>query len=148
MNDIDYINIAIDISKKSKYPYGAIIVKDNEIIGRSDADTVASKSMYSHAELTAIEDASKGNLYGALEETTMYVSCEPCVMCMGAILYEKISKLVYATTIEDSSKYIIKEVEVAVEDIKELTHSDIQIISELQRNEGIEVLKKWNENNE
>ena len=61
MNDEQYINITIEISKNSKYPYGAIVVKDDEIIGRSDDNTIISKTMYSHAELMAIESACKNN---------------------------------------------------------------------------------------
>lgn len=58
MTDEQYIDIAISISKKSKYPYGAVVVKDDEIIGRSDDNTLIGKSMYSHAELMAIESVS------------------------------------------------------------------------------------------
>lgn len=85
MTDEQYIDIAISISKKSKYPYGAVVVKDDEIIGRSDDNTLIGKSMYSHAELMAIESACKNNrnLYGELKGATIYVSCEPCMMCMG-----------------------------------------------------------------
>ena len=51
MTDEQYIDIAIEISKNAKYPYGAIVVKDNQIIGRSDENTLMETSMYSHAEL-------------------------------------------------------------------------------------------------
>lgn len=100
MTDKEYIDIAIEISKDAKYPYGAIVVKDDQIIGISDDKTLIGESMYSHAELMAIESASKNkNLYGDLKGATMYVSCEPCMMCMGAILYEEFSKVVYAATL-------------------------------------------------
>ena len=49
MTDDQYIDIAIEISKNAKYPYGAIVVKDNQIIGRSDENTLMETSMYSHA---------------------------------------------------------------------------------------------------
>ncbi len=49
MTDEQYIDIAIEISKNAKYPYGAIVVKDNQIIGRSDENTLMETSMYSHA---------------------------------------------------------------------------------------------------
>ena len=52
--DEKFMDIAIEISKNAKYPYGAIIVKDGEIIGRSDDNTLISKTMYTHAELMAI----------------------------------------------------------------------------------------------
>lgn len=57
MTDKEYMDLAIELSGKAYYPYGAIIVKDNKIIGRSDSDTPVSKSAFSHAELRAIEDA-------------------------------------------------------------------------------------------
>ena len=110
MTDKEYMNIAIEISKKSTYPYGAIIVKDNQIIGRSDADTVVSESAFSHAELVAIEDALP-YLGGHLcaeggKGVTIYSSCEPCAMCMGAILYTGIENLVYGATLEDSKQAV------------------------------------------
>ena len=55
--DEKFIDIAIDLSKKAYYPYGAIIVKDGKIIGRSDKEVPVSKTGFSHAELRAIEDA-------------------------------------------------------------------------------------------
>lgn len=51
--DEKFIDIAIEISRKAKYPYGAIVVKYGEIIGRSDDKTLMETSMYSHAELEA-----------------------------------------------------------------------------------------------
>jgi tRNA(Arg) A34 adenosine deaminase TadA len=143
MTDKEYMQIAIDISKKAKYPYGAIIVKDNKIIGRSDSQTIVSKTIYEHAELIAIEDASKDKLYGALKGATMYASCESCIMCMGAILYEEIDKLYFAATLEDSSKYVTKEIEVSIQKIKELANSNIEIVSEFMRNEALQVLKEY-----
>lgn len=62
VTDEEYIDIAIEISKKAKYPYGAIVVKDNEIIGRSDDKTLMETSMYSHAELEVIKSASKNKI--------------------------------------------------------------------------------------
>lgn len=145
MTDREYIDIAIEISKKAKYPYGAIVVKNDEIIGRSDDETLIGKSMYSHAELMAIESACKGNknLYGELQGATMYVSCEPCMMCMGAILYEQFNKLVYASTIEESDKYICKEVICDTKELAKLANSKIEIIEELNRKEAVAVLKQY-----
>lgn len=140
-----FIDIAIEISKNAKYPYGAIVVKDDEIIGRSDDKTLISKSMYSHAELMAIESACKDNknLYGELKGATMYVSCEPCMMCMGAILYEQFDRLVYASTIEDSDKYICKEVICNTEELAKVANSKIEIVSKLNRDNATQVLKEY-----
>lgn len=142
MSDEQYIDIAIEISKKSKYPYGAIIVKNDKIIGRSDDETIMQKSMYSHAELEAIESASNNkNLYGDLEGATIYVSCEPCMMCMGAILYEKISKIVYAATLKDSNDNYCKEIISDIDELSKYSDNPITIIKELHRESAVKVLK-------
>ena len=149
MNDEQFIDIAIEISKKAKYPYGAIVVKNGEIIGRSDDNTLMETSMYSHAELEAIESASKSkNLYGDLEGAAIYVSCEPCMMCMGAILYEGISKIVYAATLQDSNDNYCPEMITDIDVLAKYSNSKIEVVKELHRDKAVEVIKKAGENYE
>lgn len=149
MIDEQYIDIAIEISKEAKYPYGAIVVKDGKIIGRSDDNTLMATSMYSHAELEAIESASTNkNLYGNLKGATMYVSCEPCMMCMGAILYEEFSKVVYAATLQDSNDNYCPEMITDIDVLAKYANSKIEIVKELHRDKALEVLKKAGDNNE
>lgn len=143
MTDEQYINIAIDISKNAKFPYGAIVVKDGKIIGRSDDKTLMETSMYSHAELEAIESASKNkNLYGELKGATMYVSCEPCMMCIGAILYEEFEKIVYAATLQDSNDNYSPEIITDIDDLVKYSKNKIEIVKELHREEAVKVLKE------
>lgn len=142
MTDEEYIDIAIDISKKAKYPYGAIVVKDGIIIGRSDDKTLMETSMYPHAELKAIESAAKNkNLYGELKGSTLYVSCESCMMCMGAILYEEFSKIVYAATLQDSNDNYSPEIITDIDDLAKYGNNKIEIVKELHREKTVEVLK-------
>ena len=143
MTDEQYIDVAIEISKKAKYPYGAIVVKDGEIIGRSDDNTLMATSTYSHAELEAIESVSNNkNLYGDLKGAIMYVSCEPCMMCMGAILYEEFSKVVYAATLQDSNDNYCPEMITDIDVLAKYANSKIEIVKELHRDKAVEVLKK------
>jgi len=148
MNDDEkFIDIAIELSKKSIYPYGAIIVKNGEIIGRSDVDVPVSKTGFSHAELRAIENAME-HIGGHLcaeggKGCTIYSSCEPCAMCMGAILYTGIERLVYGATLEDS-KRCVNEIIAKAEDVADICKNrKIQIIKELHRDKAVEVLKNW-----
>ena len=142
MRDEEYIDIAIEISKNAKYPYGAIVVKDDMILGRSDDKTLIETSMYSHAELEAIESASKNkNLYGDLKGATMFVSCEPCMMCMGAILYEEFSKVVYAATLQDSNDNYCPEMLTDIDELAKYSKNKIEIVKELHREKAVEVLK-------
>ena len=150
MNDKEYMKIAIELSKKAYYPYGAIIVKDNKIIGRSDVDVPVSKTAYSHAELRAIEDAME-HLGGHLcaeggKGCTIYSSCEPCAMCMGAILYTGIERLVYGATLEDSRE-CVNDILAHANDIANICENrKISIVSECERVEAVKVLKDWKEN--
>ena len=142
MTDEEFIDIAIDISKNAKYPYGAIVVKDGIIIGRSDDKTLMETSMFSHPELKAIESTSKNkNLYGDLKGAIMYVSCEPCMMCMGAILYEEFSKIVYAATLQDSNDNYCPEMITDIDVLAKYSNTKIEIVKELHRDKAVEVLK-------
>ena len=151
MTDKEYMDLAIELSGKAYYPYGAVIVKNNKIIGRSDADVPVSKTGFSHAELRAIEDAME-HLGGHLcaeggKGVTIYSSCEPCAMCMGAILYTGIDRLVYGATLEDS-KECVNEILAKSNDIaNDCSNRKIEIVPEFQREEAVKVLKRWKENN-
>ena len=145
--DEKFIDIAIDLSSKAKFPYGAIVVRKGNIIGKSNDSVPVSDTIYTHAELIAIESAvlnikesiSRGNLH----ECTLYTSCEPCMMCQEAILAEGISRVVYAATIEDSSKFFCEEFPVSLESIVKRSNSHIIIVPELHREKAIEVLKNF-----
>ena len=146
--DEKFIDIAIEISKKAKYPYGSIVVKNGEIIGRSDDKTLIETSMYSHAELEAIESASENrNLYGDLKGATLYVSCEPCMMCMGAILYEEFARIVYAATLQDSNDNYCPEMITDIDVLAKYANSKIEIVKELHRDKAVEVLKERGKSN-
>ena len=150
MTDKEYMHMAIELSKKSSYPYGAIIVKNDKIIGRSDANTPVSQTAYNHAELRAIEDAME-HLGGHLcaeggKGTTIYSSCEPCAMCMGAILYTGIERLIYGATLKDS-KQCVNEILIKADEIANAcSNRQIEILPELEREEAVEVLKLWQSN--
>ena len=147
MTDKDYINIAIDLSAKADWPYGAIIVKDDKIIGRSDARSKVRNTPFAHAELSAIEDALKDEKVSQalLTGATLYASCEPCMMCMGAVLWCQISRVVYAANVDDSRQYVAFEIPVKARDLaKRATNRTIEVIEELERERAVEVMKTWN----
>lgn len=102
---MDYISLAIEEGKKAlnfnEIPVGAIIVKDNEIIGRGYNLKETKKSVISHAEIIAIEDACKTIGDWRLNGASMYVTLEPCPMCISAIIQSRISKLYIGTFNKD-----------------------------------------------
>lgn len=83
--------------KKEEIPVGAVIVKNGEIIARGHNLKESKKNTIKHAEIIAIEKASKKLDSWRLEECEMYVTLEPCTMCAGAIINARIKELYIGT---------------------------------------------------
>jgi len=100
MNDIYFMQEAIKEALKAReimeVPIGAVIVKDNKIVGRGYNKKETQKDATLHAEIIAIKDACK-NLGGwRLPNCTMYVTLEPCAMCTGALVNARVDRLIIA----------------------------------------------------
>lgn len=97
--DRKFMRLAIEEARKAEtlgeVPIGAIIVKDGEVIARAHNLRETSQNAVTHAELSAIQDACSEVGSWRLEETTLYVTLEPCPMCAGAILQSRIPRVVY-----------------------------------------------------
>ena len=102
MTDEDYMRMAIDEAKKSlesdDIPVGAIIVKDGEVIGVGHNTREKDQIVTSHAENNAIVQGCKSVGRYRLDGSVIYITKEPCLMCMGIILSAKISKIVYGAS--------------------------------------------------
>lgn len=83
--------------KKEEIPVGAIIVKNGEIISKAHNLRETKCSSISHAEILAIQKANKKINAWRLEDCEMYVTLEPCMMCMGAIINARIKKIYIGT---------------------------------------------------
>jgi len=81
---------------KGEVPIGAVIVHEGQVIGRGHNLRETSNDPTTHAEMVAIRQAAAAIGHWRLLETTLYVTLEPCVMCMGAIILARIPRLVYA----------------------------------------------------
>lgn len=81
--------------EKREVPIGAVIVKDGEIIARGHNIRETSQRSITHAEILAIDEACEKLGSWRLEDTTLYVTLEPCPMCAGAIIQSRIKKVVY-----------------------------------------------------
>ena len=80
----------------NEVPVGAIIVKDNEVIGSGHNQVINTNNVTSHAEINAIIDASKNTNNFRLNNAKMYVTLEPCHMCAKAIIDARIDEVIFA----------------------------------------------------
>ena len=98
-SDCDFMYEALALAKhatmKGEVPVGALVVKGNTIIGRGFNRPIIAADPTAHAEIVALREAARNLGNYRLLDCTIYVTLEPCVMCIGAIFHARISRLVY-----------------------------------------------------
>lgn len=123
-------------------PFGCVIVKGNEIVGRGNNKVLALNDPTAHAEVVAIRDACQHLNTFQLDDCEIYTSCEPCPMCLGAIYWARPKAIYFANNREDAAaigfddSMIYNEIETPMEKRK------IPIQS-LGRDEAIKVFQDW-----
>jgi len=99
---IKYMKEALKEAKKAELidevPIGCVVVKDDKIIARGHNQRETNQSPIGHAEIIAINKASKKLKSWRLEGCDIYVTLEPCIMCSGAIIQSRISKVYYGAS--------------------------------------------------
>ncbi|PKM36581.1 MAG: tRNA-specific adenosine deaminase [Gammaproteobacteria bacterium HGW-Gammaproteobacteria-10] len=104
----NYLQQAIDLAAENVEsgqggPYGALIVKENKIIAASGNQVTSRLDPTAHAEVMAIRMACQALNDFQLAGCTLYTSCEPCPMCLGAVYWARLDKVYYACSREDAA---------------------------------------------
>ena len=118
--DKKFIQKAIDLATENVRngggPFGAIVVKDGEVIATGVNRVTANNDPTAHAEVQAIRAACAKTGNFELRGCVLYTSCEPCPMCLGAIYWSRVDRVVYAGTQNDAAdagfddSFIYKEI--------------------------------------
>lgn len=87
--------LAARAQAQGEVPVGALVVKDNEVIGEGWNQPITLNNPSAHAEVMAIQQAAKHLENYRLPDTTLYVTLEPCPMCAGLMVHARIEKLVF-----------------------------------------------------
>lgn len=99
------IELSLDgIQSKKGGPFGAIIVKDGNIVGKGYNKVTSTNDPTAHAEIIAIRDACTNLNTFDLQNCVIYTSCEPCPMCLSAIYWARITKIYYGANRSDAAK--------------------------------------------
>ena len=100
---------AIELSVRNVYsgnggPFGAVVVKDDAIVGEGTNQVLATNDPSAHAEVVAIRAACQKLRTFQLSDCEVYTSCEPCPMCMGLIYWARPRIVYYANTADDAAR--------------------------------------------
>lgn len=144
----EYMKIAKDLSldnlkTNAGGPFGAVIVKDNKIIGKGSNNVLKNNDPTAHAEIMAIRDAC--NNIGSYDLTgcTLYTSCYPCPMCLSAIIWSNIKEVYYGNTKEDAENIGFRD-NFIYEYLKDFSNDTITM-KQIDRDETIKVFNDYND---
>ncbi len=126
-------------------PFGAVVVRNNEIIARGFNNVLASNDPTAHAEVDAIRKACTALQTFQLTDCDLYTSCEPCPMCLGAIYWARFRKVYYGNSKQDAAAigfddhFIYQELE------KPLTDRHIPTVQILPEEANV-AFQEWRKN--
>lgn len=123
-------------------PFGAIVVKNGEVVGRGFNQVTASNDPTAHAEVVAIRDACKNLNTFQLDGCDIYTSCEPCPMCLGAIYWARPDRIYYGCTKEDAAAIAFDDAFIYEELAVPLGFRKIPTIA-LSRTAALEAFELW-----
>jgi guanine deaminase len=145
-NRTKYMRMAIDLANQNILngggPFGAILVRNDEVIGAGANQVTNRNDPTAHAEILAIREASQNLNNYNLSDCTLYTTCEPCPMCLGAIYWARIPHVYYGNNRQDAADigfdddFIYKEI-----------HTPIQkrsiLMQPLLSEEALATFKQW-----
>lgn len=123
-------------------PFGAVVVRNGEIIGEGSNRVTSTNDPTAHAEIVAIREACRNLNSFQLEGCEIYTSCEPCPMCLGAIYWARPARMFFACTRQDAANagfdddFIYEEIALPVNERR------IETVNFL-RDEGLLLFENW-----
>ena len=139
-----YLKEAIKEAKKAyeigEVPVGCVIVVEDKIVARSHNLRQTKHDATKHAEIIAISKACKKLNTWKLDDTTLYVTLEPCLMCSGAILQSRIKKVVFATF--EPKFGTLGSVTNVLDENNKFNHK-VEIVSGICKEESSKLLKEF-----
>ena len=126
-------------------PFGAVVARDGEILGQGRNRVTATNDPTAHAEVVAIRDACSRLGSFSLAGCELYASCEPCPMCLGAILWARLDCVVYACGRADAARVGFDDARF-YEEMARLPEQRALPMSQALRDEGLAAFVAWQAN--
>lgn len=141
MNPEDFMRLAVSEAKKGDSPYGAVIVKDNEVVAKGYNTVRRDSDPSAHAEINVIRSLTTKIQNTSLEGYTIYATGEPCPMCATACVWTGLAEIIIGASIEDLISLNQSQVRISCEEIIAKSFRDIKVTKGLLREECIQLFK-------
>lgn len=142
--DEAFMRMAIEEASKADFPFGAVIVKDGKVLATGRNSGKIEKDPTAHGEMVAIRNFLSKHPPEDLQGTTLYTSGEPCAMCMGAILWCGVDRLVFAASVDQLATKIDQIMLSSEAVAKATSFSHIQITGGVLAAEAMALFDKAN----
>ncbi|MBI3952534.1 MAG: nucleoside deaminase [Candidatus Doudnabacteria bacterium] len=141
--DEHFMMVALEEAKKGMGPkrFGAVVVCNGKVMAKACSTTYEDNDGTQHAEIKAISKACRALKSRHLPDCVLYSTAEPCMMCTGAALWEKIRRIVYGMSRKDALEFFEHSNHWS-KSISELVPKDCEVVSGVLRGECIEILKQ------
>lgn len=145
--DEQFMRKAIEMAKQARAegnePFGAILVKDDEIamIGENQINSLCDPTH--HAEIGLIRKfCSEHNLFD-LSEYTLYTSCEPCVMCSGGMVWANLGKVVYSVSHDQLAEIAGDNIMISCKEVFDKSPNQPEVVGNVLNEEGLKVFEGY-----
>lgn len=139
-----FMKIALEEAKKGDLPYGAILVKDDEIVIKAHNTAQTDNDVSAHAEINALRrftQQAKSYSLDVLKGYTLYTTCEPCPMCAAACVWAGVSEIVFGTSTQDLIEAGTQQIEISCKMVVEQGFQEIKVISGILAEDCLELFK-------
>lgn len=149
MNETDrfFMSRAIELAKMGVDknlggPFGCVVTRGDEILGEGNNRVTSTSDPTAHAEIIAIREACKSLKTFQLDGCTIYTSCEPCPMCLGAIYWARPARVFYACTRDDAAAIGFDDDHI-YQELEKTNEEREMVLMNLMRDEALEVFGQW-----
>lgn len=143
----DWMRLAIEQAAKAietgQTPFGAVVVRDNQLVAAGHNEVWQRTDPTAHAEVVALQRAAKELARIDLAGCEMYTTCEPCPMCAAAIHWSNLDRVYYGATIADADQAGFRELRMPIETLYEQGGSKVKVLDGLLTPECAALFQQW-----
>jgi tRNA(Arg) A34 adenosine deaminase TadA len=149
MDESELMRLAIETTREGiaagQSPFGAVIVKDGKVVAATHNTVWRDTDPTAHAEVNCLRRAAQALETIDLKGCTLYSTCEPCPMCLAAIHWSKVDRVVFGASIDDAAEAGFCELLVAATTLAEMGRSPLRVDGGLLRAECAGLFSEWKE---